>query len=246
MRAVLMFHGVDDSGSTLSVSPPQLTGIVRAIGRSGHAIVPLSDLLADPAGENRVALTFDDGLASVANGAAPLLRAEGVGATLFLTTGYVGGSNDWPTQPRSARSLPMMTWNDVEWLHGEGWEIEAHTRTHPDLRKLEDADVEREVEGPKCEIERRLGRAPEAFAYPYGYFDERVVDAVRRHYRYAVTVRMAPFAIDGVDPYRIPRLDAFYLRHPAVHERFGSAGFRAFLGTRAFLRRLRRHPGQGW
>ena len=48
----------------------------------------------------------------------------------------------------------------------------------------------------------------------------------------------------GEDPYRIPRLDVFYLRRPLVQRGFGRPGFRALLSLRAFLRRLRRHPGE--
>ncbi len=244
MRAVLTFHGVDDSRSVLSIAPAELEGLISAIRATGHDLVLLGALLSAPDRTNCIALTFDDGFASVAAIAAPLLREAGVPATLFLTTGYVGRDNRWPSQPRSAPARPMMSWRDVEELHRDGWEIEAHTQTHPELLELSDAGIEHEVEAPKHEIERRLGRTPQSFAYPYGRFDERVVKAVRAHYRYAVSTRMAALDDGVADPYRIPRIDAFYLRRPAIHARFGSRSFGVFLSVRAALRRWRFHPGE--
>jgi peptidoglycan/xylan/chitin deacetylase (PgdA/CDA1 family) len=243
VRAVLMFHSVDDSGTTLSVSPAQLMGITRAIRRSGHEVLSLGSLLADPSRQNCVAYTFDDGFETVARVAAPMLRDEGIRATLFLTTGYAGQDNDWPTQPRFAPSFPLMSWDDVEALHRDGWEIEAHTKTHPDLRELSDAGIVEEIEGSKAEIEARLGRAPQAFAYPYGYFDGRIVSAVRPHFRYAVTTQMARLQARNGDPYRIPRLDVYYLRHRIIHRRFGRPDNAAYLALRALLRRIRRSSG---
>ena len=244
MRAIVMLHDVGDSRSVLSVAPSELVGLTRAIRESGHSIVPLRQLIDEPARTDCIALTFDDGLASVAAVAAPLLRGEGVRPTLFVTTAFVGRDNRWPSQPTSAPIVSMMSWDDVRRLHGEGWGIEAHSCTHPDLTRLSDAELDRELTEPIAEITHHVGTAPEAFAYPYGLHDDRVVGAVSRHYGLAVTTRMAPLAPGPADVYRIPRIDAFYLRHPRVHERFGSAGFRLFVALRGGLRRLRRHPGE--
>ncbi len=255
MRAVLMLHSVDSSGSEISLAPAELLALVRGIRTSGHAIVPLGELLAQ-ATRDAVALTFDDGLASLAEVAQPLLSEEGAAATLFLTTGYVGRDNHWPSQPRSAPRLPMLDWDGVEALHSAGWEIEAHTHSHPDLRELGSNELAEELEAPQRELERRLGRTPRAFAYPYGLLDARVVDAVATRYECAVTTRMAALADDpsgNSDPLRIPRLDAYYLRHHTLQRLirtssglsgFGGPAFRALIAFRAALRRWSGHPGE--
>ena len=49
--------------------------------------------------ERAVALTFDDGFASVVDHALPLLLERGFPATVFCVAGYLGGLNDWPTEP---------------------------------------------------------------------------------------------------------------------------------------------------
>ncbi len=242
MRAVLTFHSVDRTDSVLSVTPEQLGSMVRGIRASGHTVVSLRALLSQPDGEDQIALTFDDGFRSVFEEGLPVLRKEGATATLFLTTGHVGGQNDWPTQPDWAPKHPMMSWDEVRALHDAGWEVQAHTVSHPDLRALDDAEVRSEMARSDDEIEARLGRRPDQFAYPYGAVDGRVAALARDRYAVNVTTEMAALDGRGEDDLRgsgIPRLDTYYFRHPRWHRGFGGARFRAWVAARAGIRRLR-------
>jgi peptidoglycan/xylan/chitin deacetylase (PgdA/CDA1 family) len=244
MRAVLMFHGVDSSGSVLSVDERELARLVEAVQRSGHRVVPLRDLLTNANRDAAVALTFDDGFASVAERAAPVLSALGAPATLFLTTGRVGLDNAWPSQPADAPRFRCMDWDAVEKLHANGWSIEAHSVTHPDLRRTSDDELDEELERPVDDIERHLGFRPRILAYPYGYYDRRVARRASKLYDYALTTafRVLP---ERLHPHAVPRLDAYYLRQPAVARRFGGSPlFRGYLELRGLLRRARRHPGE--
>ncbi len=240
MRAAITFHGVDASGSVLSLAPETLRALVAGIRAAGHAIVPLRELLASPT-PNRVAFSFDDGLASVAANALPVLRAEGAAATLFLTTAHVGGHNDWSGQPSWAPKLPMMSWAQVDALVAAGWEIQSHTMRHLDLRTLGDDALEAELAGASDEIERRVGRRPDQLAFPYGHYDARVLLAAQRRHSACFTTELA--ALDGrsaSDLARgIPRLDAYYLQPAWLQRRFGGAAFRGYLSARALARRLR-------
>lgn len=242
MRAVLTFHGVDESGSVLSVRPAELAGLVRGIRAAGHDIVPLEDLLEAPERPDRVALTFDDGFQSVHASGLPVLSAEGAVATLFLTTGYVGQDNGWPSQPAWAPRFQMLSWSEVEALVAAGWRVESHTVSHPDLRSLDDGALEEELVQAKRTIRERLGRESTMLAYPYGSFDARVGRAARRHHRWAITTRL--HSLDGLAGTAlaeegVPRLDGFYLRQAFWQRRFGGSLFRGYLGARALLRRLR-------
>jgi peptidoglycan/xylan/chitin deacetylase (PgdA/CDA1 family) len=234
-----MFHSVDESGSALSVSEAQLTSLVRAVRDAGHEILPLSQLLEGLGGDHAVAFTFDDGFTSVFERAAPLLRELAVPATLFLTTGYVGKNNRWPTQPEGAPTFDLMRWDQIDRLHRDGWSIEAHGVTHADLRVLNNVDMGRELVQPIETIEMKLGVRPRIFAYPYGYFDQRVVDLVRKHYCWALTTQLKTLAAGIPDPYRVPRLDVHCFRSPRVHRGFGERWFLAYIEIRRQLRELR-------
>ena len=192
-----------------------------------------------------MALTFDDGFRSVHDAALPVLREAGVVATLFLTTGFVGADNGWPGQPAWAPRFPMMGWEEVEALRAAGWSIESHGARHADLCGLGDEAIEAELLEAEETLHRRLGRRPEAFAYPYGSYDARVRERVGKHHRWAWTTELAPLpegargGAAGGDPLTLPRLDAYYLRSPRVQRGFGSLPFEAYLRGRRWLRGLR-------
>ena len=240
MRAIITLHGVDASRSVLSLAPETLRSLIAGVRAAGHAIVPLRELLASPA-PKQVALSFDDGLASVAEQALPVLREAGVQATLFLTTGHVGGHNDWAGQPSWAPKLPMMSWAQLDSLAAAGWEIQSHTVRHLDLRAQDAAALEDELCVARDEIARRFGKRPDQLAFPYGYYDERVLSAARKHYAACFTTELA--SLDGRSAAElargIPRLDAYYLQPAWLQRRFGGAAFRSYLSARALARRLR-------
>jgi peptidoglycan/xylan/chitin deacetylase (PgdA/CDA1 family) len=54
-------------------------------------------------------------------------------------------------------------------LHEYGVEFGSHTVTHPKLRFLCDADLERELRCSKDKIENELGCPVQSFAYPYAF-----------------------------------------------------------------------------
>jgi len=199
----------------------------------------LSDLLADEGDGDAVAITFDDGFTSFDELAWPRLREAGLPATLYVVTGRVGEDNRWGGRPEPGiPDLPLMDWEALGRVAGEGVELGGHGRAHLRLDQAGDAEVEDEIEGCREEIRKRTGSAPSSFAYPYGAYDDRAEAAAVRTYENAVTTELRP--LRGRDPaHRLPRLDAFYLRRPGRLERFGSGGFRRYVAVRAALRGVR-------
>jgi peptidoglycan/xylan/chitin deacetylase (PgdA/CDA1 family) len=62
----------------------------------------------------------------------------------------------------------------------EGFDIEAHSRTHPDLTRLNDTAAWNEIAGSKQDLERMLGHPVDLFAYPYGAVNAHVVALLQR------------------------------------------------------------------
>jgi len=96
----LMFHGVVkdipeyvtySGGRTCLLRQDDFESIIRwCVGR--HRILHLSELddfLTSQSTETAVLLTFDDGLASIVDFAAPVLKAYGVSATVFVATQWL-------------------------------------------------------------------------------------------------------------------------------------------------------------
>lgn len=239
MRAVVTFHSIDNLPGPLSYSPAGLEAMLDALAEADIPVVPL-DRLLDDSRATGVSLTFDDGISTVFSAAMPVLRDRKVPAHVFVITRWVGGDNRWPGQPDDATPFKLMDWDQLEEIQRAGFEIEAHTATHPDLRSLSDSEVETEMEEADAQIEAHLGRRPRFFAYPYGHHDARVRALAGKRYRGCFTTRL-----DYLDPSAqlnaLPRLDAHYLRPPDLVRRLDGKPAHAYVALRRALRRLRGH-----
>lgn len=232
-RAVITFHDIGDAAGPLSYPPRLFAAFLAALERSGLPVVDL-DTLLDAASGRGVALTFDDGMRSVFAAALPVLRDRGARAHLFLATGSVA---DGATRHASVRTQ-MLDWDAIVALHHAGVAIESHTHGHRDCRTLSDAEIDDECATADALIERRVGRRPRYFAYPFGYHDRRVRERIGSRYAAAFTTALAPLAF-GDDRSRLPRLDAHYLRSPLWHERLDAPATHGYLMLRRALRILR-------
>jgi peptidoglycan/xylan/chitin deacetylase (PgdA/CDA1 family) len=235
MRAVITFHALADDANVLSFPPRQFAQWVQALARAG---IPIVDYHRLQQLDHGVTFTFDDGMRSVAEHALPVLREHGARAHLFLTTGAVGGDNAWPSQPATAARHRMLDWDDAQACAAHDLLIESHTHSHPDLRELSEADIGAECARADDEIERRVGRRPRLFAYPYGQFDARVRGAVASRYDACFTTRMG-YLSAAPDASQVPRIDAHYLRWPWAQAHCLSARGRAYLELRGLMRLLR-------
>lgn len=237
MRAIITFHSIDDAGTVLSYPVRLLAELLEALDRSGLPVLDLDTLLSED-GRQGIALTFDDGMRSLFTAAMPVIREHAVPAHLFLATGAVGKNNRWPTQPVSAPGFDMLSWNEIESLQSAGVLVEAHTSSHPDLRQLSIDEVAAECELADEAIERRLGRRPRYFAYPYGYSNERVRNFMGGRYAASVTTVLGVLGKrDNLAA--LPRLDSYYLRSPRVFRRLDSALSQGYLQLRGLLRTVR-------
>jgi len=240
MRAILVFHSIDDSGSVLSYPAKTLDGLLEALERSHIPVMDLDTLLR-PETQCGVALTFDDGIRSVFTDALPILRSRCVPAHLFLTTGYVGLTNRWPTQPAQAPLFEMLSWSEIERLRAAGVRIEAHTASHPDLRSLTDDNLHEECERADEAISSRLGYQPRYFAYPYAQSNARV--RAFAGLRYAACLAGGTRTLErDEDMSALPRIDSYYLQSERIYRNLRSRRSRTYLWARRTLRRLRNAP----
>ncbi|MEZ4310489.1 MAG: polysaccharide deacetylase family protein [Polyangiaceae bacterium] len=93
---IFMFHGVAEEPSPyrLAVSRAFFEGFCATVAE-GYDVLPLAELeerrRAGTLPARAVAITFDDGWADNHDIAWPVLRAHGLPATVFVTTGTIGG-----------------------------------------------------------------------------------------------------------------------------------------------------------
>ncbi len=119
-------------------------------------------------------LTFDDGYASLAEQAYPILADLGFTATTFLVTDHVGRLNTWDVQYTRHR-LPHLDWSTIEYWQARGFGFASHSVSHQRLTWLDDDRLTDELGRSRGTLVRRLGpEAGRAIAYPFGAGDARV------------------------------------------------------------------------
>ena len=202
---ILTYHRVHLYATELTKSVPDLTvepsafrDQMAALRRAGYRTITqaqLFDALYRGAALPRrpVIVSVDDGYVDDVTEILPVLRSNRMVATFYVITGrtHVPGFLD----ARQIRSLDSA-----------GMDVGAHTRTHANLPALPPAALTSEVAGSRDDLQRILGHPVYWFAYPYGAFNVRVVDAVRRAgFLMAVTTNAGTSA-RSTAPLVIPRI----------------------------------------
>jgi peptidoglycan/xylan/chitin deacetylase (PgdA/CDA1 family) len=99
-----------------------------------------------------------------------------------------------------------LTRAQVRALIAAGWEIDAHSLTHPDLRRVTARRLLGEVDGSRRALRDTFGVPANFFAYPYGRQDRRVRAAARRAGFLGATTTQRKFASPTADPFALGRV----------------------------------------
>jgi peptidoglycan/xylan/chitin deacetylase (PgdA/CDA1 family) len=240
----LTYHAVDSRGGALSIEPAAFAAQLDCIVASGAQVVRASELadslrareLRRPA----VTITFDDGLASVARTAAPLLAARGLAATVFCVSGHLGGTNEWPSASSAAPRLELATADELAALAQAGWEIGCHGMTHAPLNSASPQFLEREVVESKRVLEEIAGVPVRAYAYPYGAAPSPIArDLVERTFYSAWTTALG-YLTPGADLWALPRVDVHYVRQARLLRAALAGSLRPYLRARRLGAGVRR------
>jgi peptidoglycan/xylan/chitin deacetylase (PgdA/CDA1 family) len=153
----------------LFVRPADFSAEMSWLGQRGYHAVTLDTVWRAWHGRGRlpkrpIVLSFDDGYRSDIGVALPVLKSHDWAGVLNLAWHNLGPRG---LAPRGVRRL----------IHA-GWEIDAHSLTHPDLTAVGNAQLEKEVAGSRRQIRRTFHVSVDFFCYPAGRYDARVIAAV--------------------------------------------------------------------
>lgn len=142
-----------------------------------------------------VIISIDDGYRSVYTIAYPILKKYGFTATLFVYTDFVGASRN------------ALTWKQLREMRDAGFEVGGHSVSHSDLTRQKETEskadfaarVEWELQKSKEIIDKKMGQNTVFLAFPYGRYDQRVLEVSQRlGYKVAASVKRGgnPFFAD--------------------------------------------------
>jgi peptidoglycan/xylan/chitin deacetylase (PgdA/CDA1 family) len=180
---ILCYHGVAPSSAGvdphfLRVDPGVFRRQIQLLLDSGFELVTVAELAARASGgeppPGLAAISFDDGMDDNHSAALPILRDVGGHATVYVTTGMVGQSNPW-----IGEGSRLMNEGELLDLYAAGWELGAHSVTHPDMEQLAKTDCLREMRESREWLERLTGMPVRTFAYPFCKYGPAAREAAR-------------------------------------------------------------------
>jgi len=188
---VLVYHNLGkDSRGRLVLGVDAFTEQMKYLKAHGFRVVSAAEFvewlqLRRQLPRKTVVLTFDDGYRSFREHAYPVLKELGFTATLFVYTDYVGAGRN------------ALSWDDLKALAAEGFDVQAHSKSHTDLRRGDHESeatygrrMQTELIEPPRMLAKSIGRPISFLAYPYGRFDDAVLARVKEQgYQAAFTVR---------------------------------------------------------
>lgn len=119
-----------------------------------------------------VLITFDDGYDGINTYAVPELGKRGMKATFFIIKNCIG---------TKITDYSYLTEQQIKELSQDPlFSIQPHTLTHADLTKISVEQLQDEVAGSKKFFTELTGIQCEAIAFPYGFYNKSVLDAVER------------------------------------------------------------------
>jgi peptidoglycan/xylan/chitin deacetylase (PgdA/CDA1 family) len=179
---ILMYHKIGAVTANAWWVP---TGVferqLRALRNQGYSTVLPDDIVNHRKAGKRlppkpVMITFDDGYRDSLAIAEPLLKKYGFRAVVYLITDTVA---ETPEARRQYEGVDVLTWPEIKAMQKRGtFVFGGHGHRHQNLAAVDDPypDIR------ECYLRlRRQGiRQPFSFCYPYGQYNARAIEAVKR------------------------------------------------------------------
>jgi peptidoglycan/xylan/chitin deacetylase (PgdA/CDA1 family) len=160
---ILAYHSVGTpQWGVNDVSPARFRRHLEIALAGGYKFVHPDQIARTGGRPDELAVSFDDGLASVLENAAPILRELGIPWSMFIVSDWAEAGH-----PSYDRDL-LMDWRQVERLAAYGATIGSHSVTHRNFGHLSPSEAAEELFASREVIERRVGIKPITFAIPFG------------------------------------------------------------------------------
>jgi len=174
--SILMYHMIGDMKNNSAVMTEDNLRIqMQYLKDHGYHPITMQELYdyvtkGEKLPSKPVCITFDDGYLDSYTIVYPMMKEFGYPWTLFLITDDVG------------KSYNRMTWEQLKEMADSGAvTIANHTLSHPKLHNLPArAEKENEIIGANKALKYHLGIDNLWFAYPYGDYDDEVIDICKK------------------------------------------------------------------
>jgi peptidoglycan/xylan/chitin deacetylase (PgdA/CDA1 family) len=171
---ILMYHRFGESQyPTTSIRLDQFEAHLKYLKDQHYTVLPLPEIIeklqkGETLPEKTVGISIDDAYKTAYTQAWPRLEKAGFPFTVFVAT-----------DPLERGFKDMMSWDEIRYLAKQGVTIGNHTASHPYLETLIPVAAKADIVKAQKRLTEELGKAPQLFAYPFGEYDQRVLEIVK-------------------------------------------------------------------
>lgn len=200
---VLMYHSIaPHPKSKFRMTPERFENDLQTMVRKGYMPITATDLrqayekgTSLPA--RPILITLDDGYQDSYTYALPLLKKYRAKATIFVITNTI------------SRYPAYLKWPEIKKMEQSGLvDIESHTVTHANLKKVSASQLKREIVQSKKTLESQLHKPILIFCYPYGNYTDETINVLQQTgYRMAFTTKDGKANYSQQGPYQLHRFE---------------------------------------
>lgn len=176
---ILMYHHIQSSQEASQKNQQRLTvdthifdNQMSYLLQAGYNSLSVDELVNSLKTKTKVpnkslVITLDDGYKDAYTNAFPILNKYHLKANLMIPTGLLGNPD-------------YLSWDDLKRMVDTGLAFAYdHTWSHANLSTLSDEKIKTEILTAKVQLEEKLGKTVNIFAYPYGLENQRIINILQ-------------------------------------------------------------------
>ncbi|PWA12609.1 polysaccharide deacetylase [Pueribacillus theae] len=210
---ILVYHSIDEfsghGSKELYVTPENFEKQMNYLREHGFTLLTFEQWYEIDKVNKPIFITFDDGYKNNLNAFAIFQKLKNESfkpaGTIFVISDFIGRSN-------------RLSKSDLKMLANSGlFSIQSHTATHPDLTKIK--NYKYELKESRDHIQQITEKPVIALAYPYGDFNEKVIEETKKYYLFGLTTTPELFSEKGTkdERYLLPRI---YIKYSTTLDEF--------------------------
>lgn len=179
---ILMYHKLNiTKADILTVTVAEFSKQIHYLTEEGYTFLTFQDLINAHASfsllpRKAVVLTFDDGYQNNFEYLLPILKQQGIKATVFLPIDLIGKENEW-----DGGGEKLMDWETLK-KAASHFEYGMHSFRHQSMAQMTEVEFRQDIESCLETLHRHDLPFIPVLSYPYGRFpkDRRTREAFER------------------------------------------------------------------
>lgn len=212
---ILLYHSIDDDRDSRDVSGIRVPidrfrrqmDFLFSNGYQVHSLLELMEMIKEgkKLPKKALAITFDDGYKDNLENAFNILQNFRFPATFFVSVDYIDGTAK--SNKRYWENWDFLSWEDLMFLHQQGFAIGSHGCSHRRLSTLPESEQSVEVKKSKKIIESYLNEQIRLFSYPHGSYNARTKEMLQNEGYSVACSSIYGVNKRGVDSFKLRRIE---------------------------------------